>query len=199
MKRNSRLTRESEKELFGKLGVERPYSLHLRINLVKRLAPARNINGRHDERLIHGDERIPETTDSLLVRKRLAKRRSEHNARIFDRMVVVHLVIALHPRGKIEASVTGERGEHMVEKSDTGRHIGRSRPVEVQRHLDVCLKSSACDCRLPHFISFRSISSADTTRWFSPGVPTVMRRQSFNPAEREKFLTRIENLSRSRS
>src|SRR5262245_64201876 len=63
--------------------------------------------------------------------------------------------------------------EHVVEKRDARRERRLPGAVEVHRDGDLRLGGVAGDRRFPHRLSARAAASNS----FSPGVPTVSRRQ----------------------
>ena len=200
MQRHARLARERDEEFLGELGVERPDALDAGVDFVERLAAPRNIDARHDQGFIHGHERRAETTDAALVAEGLAKRAAHRDADVLDGMMVVYLHVAARLDIGAEAPVADEGIEHMVEKPHARVDARLGRAVYLQKHANRGFGRDAFDRRRPHDIpSFAIDDMAASTRSFSPGVPTVILRQSFRRGAREKSLARMEYSSRRRS
>ena len=72
------------------------------------------------ERLVHRHERLSETRDTRLVTDALRQCLTERDAAVLDRMVTVHLEVALAGEREAEAGMHGKAVEHMVEKADAG-------------------------------------------------------------------------------
>ena len=74
-----------------------------------------------------------------------------HDADVLDRVVRARLQVALDRHVEVEAAVTGERVEHVVEEADPGRARAAARAVERQRQGDVGLVGGAGDlCGAAH-------------------------------------------------
>ena len=81
---------------------------------------ARDIQRAETERLVHRHERLSETRDTRLVTDALRQCLTERNAAVLDRMVTVHLEIALAGERETEAGMHGKAVEHVVKKADAG-------------------------------------------------------------------------------
>ena len=66
----------------------------IRLAGVHAVGPARHVDGGMGQRLIHGDERIAEATDALLVAERLTERLPKHDRSVLDGVVPLDLDIA---------------------------------------------------------------------------------------------------------
>ena len=85
-----------------------------------------------------------------LVAERLRERLAERDAGVFNRMMIVDMAIALGADGHIDERMASQLIEHVVEKADAGRNVGRARSVEVDGDLDARLLGFACDRALAH-------------------------------------------------
>ena len=63
---------------------------------------------------------------------------------------------------EVDQAVLGQLLQHVVEKADAGRDLGRAGAVEIDPALDPRLLGVALDRRDPHRISPRSPHSRDT-------------------------------------
>ena len=68
------VARKGVEELDGQLGIEAAHALSRYGQLAVGLPTARNINGSHHKRLVHGDRRVGKARNAHLVAQRLAKR-----------------------------------------------------------------------------------------------------------------------------
>ncbi len=82
-------------------------------------APA-DIDHRRAQRLVERHRRAAEAPDSRTIAQRLAKRASEHQADILDRVMVVNLEVTVGGDLEIEEAVAGETFQHVIEE----RHAG---------------------------------------------------------------------------
>ena len=81
---------------------------------------AGDIQRAETERLVHRHERLSETRDTRLVTDALRQCLTERNAAVLDRMMAVHLEVALAGEREAEAGMHGKAVQHMVEKADAG-------------------------------------------------------------------------------
>ena len=81
---------------------------------------AGDIQRAETERLVHRHERLSETRDTRLVTDALRQCLTECDAAVLDRMVAVHLEVALAGERETEAGMHGKAVQHMVEKADAG-------------------------------------------------------------------------------
>ena len=72
------------------------------------------------ERLVHRHERLSETRDTRLITDALRQCLTERDAAVLDRVMTVHLEVALAGERETEAGMHGKAVQHMVEKADAG-------------------------------------------------------------------------------
>src|SRR5258708_31591510 len=96
------------------------------------------------------------TGQTLLVAKRLGERLAEGDANILDCMVIVDMAIALGPNLDVDQRMERQLIEHMIEKTDASRDIGKARPIEVDADLNARFLGLAYDCALAHGEFFAS-------------------------------------------
>ncbi len=138
-----RVGREGDKELLGKCGVETPDELDRQVDLVDQASSAGDIDGRKHARLVHGDGRGAETSDTCLVAKRLGNSLAEHDANIFDRVMGIDLKIPARLHDQVERPVPTKRVEHVIEERHACDDIGRTRTVQIEPQRDVRLVGRA--------------------------------------------------------
>ena len=81
---------------------------------------AGDIQRAETERLVHRHERLSETRDTRLVTDALRQCLTERDAAVLDRVMTVHLEVALAGERETEAGMHGKAVQHMVEKTDAG-------------------------------------------------------------------------------
>ena len=72
------------------------------------------------QRLVHRDESIAETANSLLVAQRLPQRGTQHDRGVLDGVVTFDLDVPARSHRQIEAGVAAQGGQHMVEERHPG-------------------------------------------------------------------------------
>ena len=115
------------------------------------IGPAGNIQRAEAERLVHWHERLAEPRDTRLVAQALAERLPECNAAVLDRVVAVHLEVALAGKRQAEAAVHGKAVQHMVEKADAGVDAALA-ALEVEGERNVGLLGFAFDFSFSHLV-----------------------------------------------
>ena len=128
---------EGAPELLGQLNVERRVPEWRRLaqsDVVVQIRPAGEVECHVDQRFVerHRDRR--EAANAGLRPERLAERLTEDDARVLDRVMSVDLQISPSPNLKIQAAVTAELGQHVVEERQTGGGYRFARAVELDDH-----------------------------------------------------------------
>lgn len=77
--------------------------------------------------------------------QRLVQSRTDGQAAIFNRVMVVDLEIALAFQSQIPAGMFREAGEEVIEKADPSTNRGLTRAIEIQRELDFCFSCLSPD------------------------------------------------------
>ena len=106
------------------------------------------------ERLVHRHERLSETRDTRLVTDTFCQCLTERDAAVLDRMVAIHLEVALAGERETKARMHGKAVQHMVEKADAG----------------VDLAFAALECQLERNVGFLGLSFnfSGSHRYFPP-------------------------------
>ena len=155
------------------------------------------------------------------------ERLPEHDADVLDGVVRVDLEVAFGLHRQVEQAVAAERVEHVVEERHAGRdsvapvpsrssatvmsvsRVARStagrcvpssaRPFSLVRYVVAARPGLLAEVRRRPRLRRGTRPSPSRKRSFSSSVPTVTRRQSSSPGEREKSRTSTEwPCSRSR-
>ena len=138
---------ERPEEVLEELRRQVPDALGAELDPEVEPGPAGQVHHRAGERLVERDVGVAEADDALLVAERLLERLAERDPDVLDRVVRVHVQVALAAHVEVEAGVGGERGEHVVEEADAGPDPRAALAVEVQRQGDVGLARLALDPR----------------------------------------------------
>src|SRR5262245_6855972 len=135
--------------------------------------PPREVDHHARERLVERDVGVPEPAYALLVADRLRHRLAEGDPDVLDGVVGVDVQVALRLDVEVEQAVARDLVEHVVEERHAGGELRLPGAVEVDRNPDLGFGRLAGDRGVSHTLSAR----ADSSKSFSPGVPTVSRRQ----------------------
>ena len=75
----------------------------------------------------------------------LREQLAEHDAHVFDGVVLIHVEIAVGLQRQVEAAVLGEQLQHVVEEADAGRDVVPAAAFDLQRAADAGLFRVALD------------------------------------------------------
>src|SRR5712691_5997805 len=120
------------------------------------------------------------------VAHRLLECLAQADADVLDRVVQVHVQVALGIHGKVHQAVLGPGLQHVVEEGDASLHLGRPAAVQVELQHDLRLLRVALDPRLPvawlHALPpVRSMRTAAAAPW--PSRPsTRLSSATWGPA-----------------
>ena len=90
------------------------------------------VDRHHGERLVHRHDEIAGAVDALAIAERLQHRLAEHDADVFDRVVLIDVEIAGGLERQVEAAVTREQLEHVIEEADAGADVVPAAAVDDQ-------------------------------------------------------------------
>ena len=111
----------------------------LRFTGMYEIRPPRHVDRGVRQRFIHRNEGIAEAADALLVPQRLPECGAEHNRGVLDGVVTLDLHITAGGHGQVEARVSAECGEHVIEERHTGVDRDRTGAVQIEFDDDVGL------------------------------------------------------------
>ncbi len=86
------------------------------------------------QRLVHGDVRIAEAADALLVAQSLTEGRAQHDRGVLHGVVRLDIHVTAGGDAQIEAGVAAEGGQHVIEERHPG--VDRDLPGAVEFELD---------------------------------------------------------------
>ena len=89
------------------------------------------------KRLVHRYEHAGIAFDSSFIAKRFAKRLTEANPDILNRMMVVDINIAFCVNVQIELSVLREQIQHMIQERNIRLNLRNPCSIYLERELDI--------------------------------------------------------------
>src|SRR6516162_3094758 len=89
--------------------------------------------------------------EPFLISQCLQHRLAQHDADIFDSVVVVDMGVARRLDDEVEEPVSRQELEHMVEEPDASADIGTSGPVEDDLDLNLGFRCGAADFCAAHY------------------------------------------------
>ena len=89
--------------------------------------------------LVHGKNHASITANPCFIAQCFFNSRPQYDSGIFDRVMAVHIQIAVYGKIQIKESMTCKSIQHMVKKSDAGIQAGFSGSVQIQTHRDLRL------------------------------------------------------------
>ena len=140
---------------------------------------ALTIDGDDGERFIHRHDEIAGAVDALAIAECLEQRFAEHDADVFDRVVLIDVEIARRLQRQIETAVTREQLEHVVEESDAGADVVAAAAIDRQCASDLCLRRLAIEYRRSTHrgLPAATDSSASMAAAVWSSMPAVIRIQ----------------------
>src|SRR5215831_4712496 len=79
------------------------------------------------ERLVEGNDGVAETADAPPLTERPMERLAEGNADVLGGVVLIDVQVAFGAHGQIEASVTSQAVQHVIEEADARGDIAATR------------------------------------------------------------------------
>src|SRR4029453_8737587 len=125
---------------------------------------------------------IAGAVDAFAIAERLEHRLAQDDAHVFDGVVLVDVEIAGGPPLQVEAAVSREQLQHVIEEADTGPHIVAAAAIDGERTCDLRFRGLAVEPgagRLLHRMLPPDItdSSASIARSVCVSSPAVTRMQ----------------------
>ena len=98
-----------------------------------------------DEGFLHGEREAAVTDNPLLVTPSLGEGLPETDTDVFDSVVLIDLQVSFGSDVEVDETVTGEEGEHVVEKADAGIDPGGTGTVQIETEFDLGFGGLAAD------------------------------------------------------
>src|SRR6266487_2172877 len=126
--------------------------------------PAGEIHDRPSQPVVERCEGPAEPVYAAPLSQGPIERFSQCQGAILGRVVIVHLQIAFAGQRQVEARVTAQCVEEMVEEADAGLHIRLAGAVEIERDANRCFPCRARDRRSARVHGSSSLRSATRSR-----------------------------------
>ena len=139
---------ETLEEMEKHLGRHIAHLLTMELSLPNQPRPAAEIEGHLAKAIVHRQAKAV-TLNATLVAQSLGDSLTQGDGGILNRMVLVHLQVALDQDLQIHPRMLADLLEHMVEKAQPGRDHGFPRSVEVEPDLDIGFLGDPLDGRGP--------------------------------------------------
>src|SRR5882757_5066608 len=136
MQREPAIASERLEKLAHELSVESADLFGRKLGPEDKKRTPRHVERDPGQGLVHWQETMGVTGQTLLVAKPLGERLAERDANILDCMMIVDMAIALGPNLDVDQGMARQLIEHVIEKTDASRDIGKARPIEVDAHLN---------------------------------------------------------------
>ena len=136
------------KEFAHQFGVERADLWRGKGHVPHQKGPPRQIKGAAPLGVIHRQAAFAIAADAALVAQRPGQGLAQGDAAVFDRVVIVDVQIALRGQRDVDQRMAGQLIQHVVEETDTGRHVVLAGPLQghgdrnfgfIGRAGDLCL------------------------------------------------------------
>ncbi len=174
---------EGLEELAHQLGVKTADLLGRELGSEDEKWSARHVERDAGQCFVHRQQAVGVAGQAPLVAERLRERLAERDAHVLDRMMIVDVAVALGANFDVDKGMTRQLIEHMIEKADAGRNIGKTRSVEIEADLDARFFGLACDCALAHgdFKALSCVARGVIARRAALGHPNDARHRSGVP------------------
>src|SRR3984957_19360361 len=119
----ARAASKTFKEVSNQFGLQVADSCGSYLRFNHRHRAATKIYRRQAERFVHRHQKISRSQNAAPIRERAIKRLTQSDSNIFDRMVLIDVKIANRCQLQVKASMSGEKFQHMIEKTNAGRNF----------------------------------------------------------------------------
>lgn len=124
-------------QMADQIGRELPHAGGGECRVKHRVCPPAQIDHHPRKRFIHRHITVRGADDPPPVTKRLIERFPQANKRIFSRVMLINVQIAICGNSKVKQAVRGEKGKHMIEKTDPCMNIGLACAIEGKGERNV--------------------------------------------------------------
>src|SRR5579883_2134500 len=159
---------EAKEKILQQLGLQISNLHHVDLLVIDQSRSASQIYRRHRQRLVHGLNEIAGAVDAPPLAQRLRKQIAQHNAGIFDRVVLVHIEIPPRAQLEIECAVLGKQLQHVIEEADSSRNLIASCSLNAQEPLNLGLFRIALNPGLSHALVREASSTRASSSFTSP-------------------------------
>src|SRR6516165_8761129 len=155
-------------EVLHQLGwkVSNPFLRHR--YFVRQVRAAADIHHRRAQGFVQRHRGLTKAADSRAIAQRLLKGAAQHNAHVFDRMMLVDVQVAVGFNLEVEEPMASEAFEHVVEKRNPGRDLAVAGAVDFERNLNLRLAGLAFYFRRPPWSVRSDYDGRDSApAWFT--------------------------------
>jgi hypothetical protein len=134
---------ESLEEIFQQFGLKVANALRSNGCPQYEVGATAQVDSCHRQRFIHGHYEVACAVDASFVAQRLPHGLTQDKACVFDCVVLIDVQIALNSQIEIEATVSSEKFQHVIEKPNAGGDRVPAPTVEAQTGANVGLRRAA--------------------------------------------------------
>ena len=125
-----------------------PYLFTFEVGIPYQPRTASEIQGYLTQAIVHR-EAIAITFDTSLIAQGFRKTLTQGQSGIFDGVMFIHLQIALHTDGQVEATMLADLLQHVVEEAQAGRNVTLAASVQVYLYIYISFFSGTSYFRHP--------------------------------------------------
>src|SRR5580692_1015413 len=134
-------------KIVHQLGLEVADALLAYGDVVAEVRAPADIDNRRADGLVERHRRLAEALDPRTIAQSIPKRPSDHDADVFDRVMVIYIQIAAGGDLEIEESVSRKALEHVIEERHARFRLAATGAVELERDSHSSLSRLAFDFR----------------------------------------------------
>ena len=128
---------ESAEEVFEQLGLQIANQADFDQILVDQRRAAAEIDRDYREGFIHGEYEVSGAVDAFAIAESLGEQLADHDAGVFDCVMLVDVEIAFGRELEIEGAVFGEELQHVIEEADAGRDLVPAAALDAEFAADL--------------------------------------------------------------
>src|SRR5688572_13581398 len=170
---------EAVEEVVDQFALQVAHHPHLDLQIDDRVRPPAEIDRNDGERFVHRHDEVAGAIDALAIAERLEERFTEHDADVFDGVVLIHVEIARRLQRQIESAVACKQLEHVIEETDAGADVVAAAAVDRQRACNLRLGRLTIEprCSTHRCLPAATDSSASMAAAVWSSMPAVIRIQ----------------------
>lgn len=132
---HARMERKGAQKLPDALGAEVADLLSSKFKVEREHSAPGNIDGDQNQGFVHRCmvARVPLNG---LPREGLSKSSTEHDSRVFDRVMVINVQVAFYRKPEIKVTMKGKLLEHMVKEADPGGNVASGSAIQIQHRMN---------------------------------------------------------------
>lgn len=167
VKRDAGRLRKGLKPFLEKLHIHLAQLLPVKAHLPDQIGPHGNVKHDTGQGFVHGDRCLAIAANATPIAKGKVERLANGDAGIFRCVMAVDVQIAHRLAGQIDQAVARKLFQHVVQKTNAGRHVIDARSIQVDFDLDLGFFRFSLDTCFAHGVRPRS--------WFATRRSTKIR------------------------